>query len=127
MTKVGDLLDATIRAGVNKIERSFPRSSASYARDLRKQALADARAKAEEVAKEAGMELGLPVSIEVDPSSNQYSFMARSVRSDKYETIVPIAPGSPKESSVAARGRWLRIEVAEIGAVPTLPAGSCVQ
>lgn len=95
VTKVGDLLDATVKSGVNKIEKlSFdvadPQSSL---RDLRKKALADARAKAEEIAKEAGMALGLPVSIEVDYSPQQYSFVARSNVGSRYDTTVPIAPG----------------------------------
>jgi uncharacterized protein YggE len=102
VAKVGDLLDAAVKSGVNKIEQlsyhvADPQPTL---RELRKKALADARAKAEEVAKEAGMALGMPVSIEVDYSPQQYSFMARSVSGGRYDTTVPIAPGT-EELAVA--------------------------
>ncbi|HEY2156837.1 MAG TPA: SIMPL domain-containing protein [Isosphaeraceae bacterium] len=101
VARVGDLLDATVRAGVNKIEHlSFQIADPKATlRDLRRKALAEARAKAEDVATEAGMALGAPVSIEVDYSAPQYSFMARSIASEKYETTVPIAPGMEELTS----------------------------
>jgi uncharacterized protein len=72
--KIGELLDAMVKTGVNKIEHlsfsvSDPRPTL---RDLRKRALADARAKAEEVATEGGLRLGPPVSIEVDDSRSTW-------------------------------------------------------
>ena len=96
VAKVGDLLDATVKSGVNTIkDLSFHVADPQPTlRDLRKKALADARAKAEDVAKEAGMALGQPVSIEVDYSPRQYSFEARSNVVSKYDTTVPIAPGT---------------------------------
>ncbi len=98
VTKVGDLLDATVKAGVNKVERlsfevSDPRPTL---RELRKKALADAKTKAEEVAREAGMALGPPVSIDVDQSTSlRHSYMSMMGSSRDNETV-PIAPGEEK-------------------------------
>jgi uncharacterized protein YggE len=95
--KIGDLLDAVVQAGINEIENlSFQVDHPQLAlRDLRKQAMADARAKAEEIAKEGGMTLGLPISIEVDDSPSASSGQSRSniLPVLRYEKTVPIAVG----------------------------------
>src|SRR5262245_31361916 len=95
ITKVGDLLDAVVKTGVNEIEHlSFQVGDPQAAlRDLRKQALADARAKAEELAKEAAMTLGPPLSIEVDDSPSYGGGRFNALPPPRYERTVPIAAG----------------------------------
>jgi uncharacterized protein YggE len=68
VSQVGGLIEATVKSGANKIEDlSFSVADPQpVLRDLRKKALADVRSKAEEAVKEAGMTLGLPVSIEME-------------------------------------------------------------
>lgn len=100
VSKVGDLLDATVNSGANKIQQlafhvADPQPTL---RELRKKALADARSKAEEVAKETGMTLGMPVSIEVDFSTQNYSFTARSIDGNRNDAAVPISPGTEELS-----------------------------
>jgi hypothetical protein len=100
VTKVGELLDATVKAGVNKIESlSFEVSDPKpVLRELRKKALADARSKAEEVAQEAGMTLGAPVNIDLDQSSfsKRLSSTGYFAAPRNHEPTVPIAPGEEK-------------------------------
>ena len=96
IAKVGEVLDAAVKAGANQVkDLTFaikdPRPSL---RELRKKALADAKEKASDLATEAGMQLGVPVSIEVgDRSFGVYSFAARSVASKGQADAMPIAPG----------------------------------
>lgn len=97
VAKVGELIDAVVRAGANRIEDlSFAiKDRRTYLRDLRRRALADAREKAEEVAREAGMRLGPPTSIDVDDMPSQaYSFASRSINApSESPEAVPIAAG----------------------------------
>jgi len=97
VTKVGELIDMVVKTGVNEIGGlSFEISDpVSTLRDLRRQALTDAREKAEEVAKEVEMTLGLPLSISVDDSSSPSNEGIRYNRLEapRYEKAVPISAG----------------------------------
>ncbi len=92
--RLGEILDNAVKAGaghIDGVEFEITRTE-EIMRDLRKRALADAKAQAREAADEAGMRLGFPVSIryvsELDLGlaevlgPKQYAFQARSIRSD---------------------------------------------
>jgi hypothetical protein len=99
VNKVGELLDATVKTGVNKIEHlSFRVSDPKpILRDLRKQAPIDARTKAAEVAQECGMGLGSPVSIEVDNTRSSSSDARYNiVERPRDMTNVPTAAGTER-------------------------------
>jgi uncharacterized protein YggE len=106
VAKVGELIDAVVKAGANQIEDlNFAiKDRRPSLRDLRRRALADAREKAEDVAQEAGMQLGRPVSIDVDDMPSQaYSFVARSINPPfERSEAVPIAAGE-EELSVSVQ------------------------
>jgi uncharacterized protein len=96
--KLGVMLDSIVKVGVNKIDRlSFQVNDPKAAyRELRMKAIADARAKADELAAEAGMTLGLPIGIEVDdsPSSGYADTRSNALPLPRYEKPVPIAVGT---------------------------------
>lgn len=96
MDKVGDLLDAAVAAGANRVERigfsvADPRPLAVKARD---EAMADAKAKAEQLAKLAGVRLGRPTQITesggAPPPAVQ---MAVPRAAEAYAQTTPISPG----------------------------------
>jgi uncharacterized protein YggE len=97
VSKVGELLDLIVKSGANEIGRLSFRVSDPKAilRKLRKLALADARAKAEELAADAGMTLGYPISIDVEDSSSSGDGESRSnmVADVSASRVVPIAVG----------------------------------
>jgi uncharacterized protein YggE len=96
--KLGVMLDSIVKVGVNKIDRlSFQVNDPKAAyRELRKKALANARAKADELAGEVGMALGFPIGIEVDdsPSSGHADTRSNILALPRYEKPVPIAVGT---------------------------------
>ena len=90
---MGEILDVAVKAGANQIsDVSFVVSKKDdILRDLRKHAIADAKAKAVNAAEDTGMVLGHPRSISVDGAGRaeqlQYAFTARSLKSVGTTTI----------------------------------------
>ena len=97
VSKVGELLDVIVKSGANEIgDLSFRVSDPkAIIRKLRRLALVDARAKAEELATDAGMTLGSPISIDVEDSDrgDSYSFRSNRFADVSASRVAPIAAG----------------------------------
>lgn len=97
--RVGEVLDAAVTAGANRVERvSFmiadPKPLAARAREA---AMADAKAKADQLATLAGVSLGMPVSI-VESSTGGTPPVPFGLGGDARAAVAP--PISPGETEV---------------------------
>ena len=96
--KLGDLLDAAVNAGANSIYgvNFFVEDQTAAATEARKEAVDDARKKAEELASAAGMTLGPVVSIAEGavPVISPVYGMGRGGGADMAQAAVPVQPGS---------------------------------
>lgn len=94
LDKVGELLDAVVQAGSNRVESiSFgvadPKPLAAKARDA---AMADAKAKAEQLARLAGVKLGRPTSVSESLSGGPLPRFSPSL-GEAFSAVTPISPG----------------------------------
>lgn len=93
--KLGTLLDSVVTAGANRVERiSFgvanPTPLAAKAREA---AMADARAKADQLAKLAGVSLGRPIILSESTSSAPPAPLGLGAAAAPAAQAVPISPG----------------------------------
>lgn len=95
LTKVGDLLDAAVKAGANNVYGiQFDVADKSKAMsDARKAAIDNARAIAEELATAAGVTLGAVQTINVYGGSSPIIVQAKMVEASFAADSVPVQPG----------------------------------
>jgi hypothetical protein len=96
LDKVGELLDGVVEAGANRVERvSFTvEDRKPLAAKAREEAMADARAKAEQLARLAGVRLGRPTLVtESGGVVSPPIPMALSREGGAFTTTTPISPG----------------------------------
>jgi uncharacterized protein len=98
LKKLGSLLDAVVAGGADQVYGVQLRTDdAGLMNEARKKAMADAKSKAELLAGEAGMTVGLPVSIREE--SNPYSVAPPAAPPGGFYPLgapaasVPVAPG----------------------------------
>ncbi len=108
--KVGDLVDAVVAAGSNQIEGLVFDVSDRTAKldDARKQAIADARRKAELYAAGAGATLGAPLSIDEQDAAGEGprpQMFALRAKSADAAAPTPVARGE-QEINVRVTVRW---------------------
>lgn len=105
----GDLVDSLVQAGSNQIEGfSFDVSDRNRKLDqARREAMADARRKAELYAAAAGAKLGAPLSIEEETSGNEEPMRPFAMRA-KAMDAAPATPIAKGEQELRARVvvRW---------------------
>lgn len=89
--RVGAVIDAGLRAGANTIGNvSFAVEDPQLVtRQARRQAMDDARAKAEQLAELGGVRLGLPTAIVEDDDSGHVPFFAKAARFEMASADTP--------------------------------------
>jgi uncharacterized protein YggE len=95
LDKIGDLLDATVKAGANSINGiQFDVADRTQAlSDARKAAVADAKGQAEELAQAAGVTLGVVQSISTSTGSQPVPFYQAKGAGAADVASVPVSPG----------------------------------
>lgn len=97
LTKVGDVLGQTVEAGANSINGvTFSvADQTALEGEARDKAMADAKARAEQLAKDAGVTLGAPLSISENSAVTPipYALNVRDAGASAAQAPVPVASG----------------------------------